>query len=227
MPALSFDVCVYALFLPISCSSEPKSAHSCFAARPDYGAMTTWPLGIFIARISGLIERFLIPFVRSIFGRIREARFLLSLWREAMREMALDLCKIGQLLRETREKKGLTFDEVSNALFIRKRVVGAIEAGDWDNLPHPVYVKGYVTHYATLLNIPGLLRDEAASGGSEPASQSSVTGSVPVLKDHPLSKRFEAAADEARTIKVDKIWRSIVVTSTLKLHELCQKCLLL
>jgi cytoskeletal protein RodZ len=141
--------------------------------------------------------------------------------------MALDLCKIGQLLRETREKKGLTFEEVSNALFIRKRVVGAIEAGDWDNLPHPVYVKGYVTHYATFLDIPGLLRDEVASTESELASQSSATGSVPFVKDRPLSRRFEAAADEASTIKAENIWRSIVTTSTSKLHELCQKCLLL
>jgi cytoskeleton protein RodZ len=78
--------------------------------------------------------------------------------------MALNLCRIGQLLRETREKKGLTFDEVANALFIMKRVVGAIEAGDRDNLPHPVYVKGYVTHYAAFLNILGLLQSEVASG---------------------------------------------------------------
>ena len=77
--------------------------------------------------------------------------------------MALNLCRIGQLLRETREKRGLTFADVSNALFIRKRVVEAIEAGDWDNLPHPVYVKGYATQYATFLNIVDLLASDAAS----------------------------------------------------------------
>ena len=46
--------------------------------------------------------------------------------------MPFSLCRIGQLLRETREKRGLTFADVSNALFIRKRVIEAIEAGDWD-----------------------------------------------------------------------------------------------
>ena len=70
--------------------------------------------------------------------------------------MPFDLCRIGQVLRETREEKGLSFEEVSEALFIRKRVIGAIEAGDWDNLPHPVYVKGYVTQYAALLKIADL-----------------------------------------------------------------------
>ncbi len=82
--------------------------------------------------------------------------------------MALNLCRMGQLLRETREKKGLTLDEASNALFIRKRVIGAIEAGDWDNLPHPVYVKGYVKHYAVFLGVLGLLDGgEAASCENE------------------------------------------------------------
>jgi cytoskeleton protein RodZ len=71
------------------------------------------------------------------------------------------------LLRETREKRGLTFADVSNALFIRKRVVEAIEAGDWDNLPHPVYVKGYATQYATFLNIVDLLASDAASKEEE------------------------------------------------------------
>ena len=63
--------------------------------------------------------------------------------------------------------RGITFDEASNALFIRKRVIGAIEAGDWDNLPHPVYVKGYVKQYAVFLNILDLLESEAASGEDE------------------------------------------------------------
>ena len=81
--------------------------------------------------------------------------------------MAFNLTKIGQLLRETRESKGLTFNIVSEALFIRKRVIGAIEAGDWDNLPHPVYVKGYVTQYAALLDIADRLRGEVASAEDE------------------------------------------------------------
>jgi len=59
--------------------------------------------------------------------------------------MPFDLSRIGQLLRETRKGRGLTLDEVSNVLFIRKWIIRAIEAGDWDHLPPPVYVKGYVT----------------------------------------------------------------------------------
>lgn len=82
--------------------------------------------------------------------------------------MTPNLCAIGPLLRERREKKGLTIDEVSNALFIKDRVVGALEAGDWSNLPHPVYVKGYVKDYAALLDIP-IPVDQGEGAQPEPA----------------------------------------------------------
>jgi hypothetical protein len=71
--------------------------------------------------------------------------------------MSLDLSKIGQLLRATREEKNLTFGHVSDALFIRKRVIEAIEAGKWENLPHEVYVRGYVIQYASFLGILDLV----------------------------------------------------------------------
>jgi cytoskeletal protein RodZ len=87
-----------------------------------------------------------------------------DLRRSRRKRMPFDLCRIGELLRQTREEKGLSFEEVSEALFIRKRVIGAIEAGDWDNLPHPVYVKGYVTQYAAFLDVRTPLEpDEALS----------------------------------------------------------------
>ena len=69
-------------------------------------------------------------------------------------EMPFDLDKVGQLLRAEREKKGLTFGEIADALFIRKQVLRALESGDWDALPPVVYVRGYVTLYASFLDMP-------------------------------------------------------------------------
>ena len=83
-------------------------------------------------------------------------------------KMPFDLCRIGQFLKETREGRGLTLEEVSEALFIRKRVISAIEAGDWDNLPHPVYVKGYVTQYVAFLKIAEVPERVAAMKEEEP-----------------------------------------------------------
>ncbi len=67
--------------------------------------------------------------------------------------MAGDLKRIGQFLRETRERRGLTVDDVSKALFLRKTLVRAIETGDRATLPHDVYVRGYIREYAQYLKV--------------------------------------------------------------------------
>lgn len=68
-------------------------------------------------------------------------------------EGGFDLRRIGELLREAREKKGLSLSNVSDPLFLTKSTLGAIESGHWDVLPHPVYVKGYVKSYAHYLGV--------------------------------------------------------------------------
>ena len=75
-----------------------------------------------------------------------------------------DLCKIGGLLKSAREKKGLTHEEISGVLLIRKKIVNAIEAGDWMGLPPVVYVRGYVMQYASFLDILDLVRQELSFG---------------------------------------------------------------
>jgi cytoskeletal protein RodZ len=82
--------------------------------------------------------------------------------------MSFDLRRIGQLIKEAREGRGLNLEEVSEALCLRKRVLGAIEAGDWDNLPHPVYVKAYVTQYASLVGMGDLPEFVAATAEDDP-----------------------------------------------------------
>ena len=77
--------------------------------------------------------------------------------------MPFDLCKIGQLFREAREKRGLTVDEVSDALFIKKPAICAIEEGDWARLPHLVYVKGYVSQYAAFLGLANPIQNGTVS----------------------------------------------------------------
>ena len=79
--------------------------------------------------------------------------------------MPFDLDKIGDLLKAAREEKGLTREEVARALFIGKSTIGAIESGDWQNLPHLVYVKGYITQYASFLNVREIVKAEVALRG--------------------------------------------------------------
>jgi len=65
----------------------------------------------------------------------------------------INLNKIGKFLKEKRLEKGLTLSDISNVLYLRKSLIEAIESGNWDVLPHPVYVKGYIKEYASLLKV--------------------------------------------------------------------------
>ena len=60
---------------------------------------------------------------------------------------------IGKVLREEREKAGLTQQQVSEALKLRPSIIDAIEREQWDKLPHAVFVKGFIRSYARLLKV--------------------------------------------------------------------------
>ena len=60
---------------------------------------------------------------------------------------------IGQLLRETREAKGLTLDDVEQEIRIRSSYLEALENEDYDRLPGAVYVRGFLRNYARLLGV--------------------------------------------------------------------------
>lgn len=59
----------------------------------------------------------------------------------------------GQLLKQKREEKSLSVDEVAQSLNLTSRVINAIEADDHDSLPGVTYARGYLRNYAQLLNI--------------------------------------------------------------------------
>lgn len=65
------------------------------------------------------------------------------------------LANVGAYLRDLREEKGTTIDEVANQIFIRPVLVAAIEAGDWETLPEPVFVQGFIRRYAEYLGLDG------------------------------------------------------------------------
>lgn len=61
---------------------------------------------------------------------------------------------VGSILREARETKGLTFDEIERATKIRAKFLEAIEADDYTTLPSQAYAKGFVKNYGEFLGIP-------------------------------------------------------------------------
>lgn len=65
----------------------------------------------------------------------------------------MDLMEIGTMLREARERKGLAIDEVEERVKIAQSVIIALEEGNKDRFPHPVYARGFVRSYANLLGL--------------------------------------------------------------------------
>ena len=65
---------------------------------------------------------------------------------------------IGELLRETRQSYGGEVDRIAGTLRIRAAYLTAIENGQYDKLPGPVYAQGFVRAYAVHLGLDG---DEA------------------------------------------------------------------
>ena len=59
--------------------------------------------------------------------------------------------ELGVMLRQERERRGLSVEEVANHLKLMPRVVRAIEQGDTRELPQAAYARGFVKSYGNLL----------------------------------------------------------------------------
>lgn len=60
---------------------------------------------------------------------------------------------IGDILREERERQGLTIKDIERETSIRALYIDAIEKSDDKSLPSEVYVRGFIKNYATFLNL--------------------------------------------------------------------------
>jgi cytoskeletal protein RodZ len=61
--------------------------------------------------------------------------------------------RIGAALREERERQGLQLDALEERTKIRTRYLRALENEDWDILPGPTYVRGFLRTYAEALGL--------------------------------------------------------------------------
>lgn len=61
--------------------------------------------------------------------------------------------KTGQLLKEAREKKGLTIAEISHVTKINPKTLEALESGNVSGLPQKAFIRGFVQTYAKYLGL--------------------------------------------------------------------------
>jgi cytoskeletal protein RodZ len=70
-------------------------------------------------------------------------------------KQAEQLADIGARLRQIREERFLSIEQVSAKTLIQPRLLKAIEAGDLNRLPEPIYIQGFIRRYAEALGLNG------------------------------------------------------------------------
>ena len=63
---------------------------------------------------------------------------------------------IGEVLRLAREQQGLTLQDVSDALNIKREYLEALEKDEYDAIPGAVFVKGFLRNYGNFLELDGI-----------------------------------------------------------------------
>ncbi|NCJ08168.1 DUF4115 domain-containing protein [Synechococcales cyanobacterium C] len=74
---------------------------------------------------------------------------------EFEQEQSRKLADIGAELRRAREQQGKSLEDIAAKTLIQQRMLKAIEAGKLEQLPEPVYVKGFIRRYADALALNG------------------------------------------------------------------------
>ena len=69
----------------------------------------------------------------------------------------------GQRLRTAREAKGLTRGEVAQRLKLPLRLIGRLEDDDYAGIDQNVYLRGYLSSYARLVDIPTIAAESVAA----------------------------------------------------------------
>lgn len=99
--------------------------------------------------------------------------------------------EIGQILREAREAKGLSLEDIQAKTRINTRFLEALESGQYGALPTPVHVRGFLKNYARALGLdpqPLLARYEASQGKEIPVAPQRMAEITP---DNPLPDRMD------------------------------------
>jgi cytoskeleton protein RodZ len=60
---------------------------------------------------------------------------------------------IGQILRQTREKRGLSFDEIAHDTRLRPAQITALEIGDYSSFPSNAYARSFLQIYGRYLGV--------------------------------------------------------------------------
>ena len=122
----------------------------------------------------------------------------------------MDLIEIGALLRETRENRGLSIEAVEEKTKIAHGVITALEEGNREKFPHPVYARGFVRSYALLLGLDA----------TDLCQHFAREYPVPAENDHPEAKSSGIRVRERDSAGVISVVRVVAFLGILALGAL-------
>jgi len=125
---------------------------------------------------------------------------------------------VGEILAAERRRQGKSMADVVEGTKIRSRLLDALEQGDYDALPSPAYVKGYIQSYARYLEIPAeplleQFKRESADTVRRPGPTERYLDNIPT---NTVVPRRERAHEIPR-----KVWIAVAAGVVLVVLALC------
>ena len=91
--------------------------------------------------------------------------------------------QIGASLRDARRRLGLEVKEVEERTKIRARYIRALENEEWDTLPGPAYIRGFLRTYGAMLGLDGEMLADEYRRRHEGAPQPGSPAAEPLLSE--------------------------------------------
>ncbi len=103
--------------------------------------------------------------------------------------------EIGNSLREARLRKELDFPELEQGTKIRAKYLRALEDEQFDQLPAPTYIKGFLRTYADYLGLDGQLYVDEYNlryAQGDEVLERRIRGTAPARRPRPRQRRLES-----------------------------------
>ncbi|PGM54724.1 RodZ domain-containing protein [Bacillus sp. AFS053548] len=111
------------------------------------------------------------------------------------------MTELGKYLREAREAKGLSIDDVQELTKIQKRYLEAIEEGNYEILPGQFYVRAFIRQYAETIgvDVSGFLTEKPV------LEESTVANTVEEVKHEEIPSRASKLKEPLNNVKTSRI----------------------
>ncbi len=110
------------------------------------------------------------------------------------------LQQIGDYLRQVREAQSVSLEKVAKDTFIPLRLLNALEVGEVERLPEPIYIKGFIRRYADVLELDGAEIADAFDANAPVANPVPAPApSAPAIAPSSVPMSERQASDPVRT----------------------------